>query len=37
MKPEDPRWLDFIEQVPADLERPEVPEDVELEGACRAA
>jgi hypothetical protein len=31
MKPEDPRWLDFINQVPADLERPEVAEDVEVE------
>ena len=31
LKPEDARWLDFINQVPADLERPEVPEDVEAE------
>ena len=31
IKPEDPRWLDFINQVPADLDRPEVPEGVEVE------
>jgi hypothetical protein len=31
LKPEDPRWIDFIEEVPADLERPEPVEDLEAE------